>query len=776
MTPIEFLRAVHPGAYWCVVCIDPDGNGIETRTFTQENTGAFELWLAKWNGKRNIYWHVGRVKEPLKKKGERSDIAQVAYLHVDLDPRAGEDLVDEQCRIKALVTDNLPAGVPPPTWIIYSGGGFQCLWALKEPIAIDGNVTRADEIARYNMRLEHLLGGDATHDVSRILRLPGTLNVPGQKKIKKGRGVVLAEVAEYHEDRVYDISAFTPAAENAAPVSTAKPKLAAVPAKAVATMVPVNAADLDSLPVDDEVKMVMVQGHDPNDLNRWPSRSEAVFFVCCKLLRAGVAPETVYSILMDPNYGISESILEKGRTASTYAQRQVEQAQAICASDDLARYNNDHAVIKHLSGKCMVITEVYDPVMSRPRLDRQMPNDFFSAYANDRVDVTDNDGKVKQKSAPKWWFEHPHRREYENIIFAPGKEIEGMYNLWRGFGYEAKPGENHIGFLEHVRNHVCSGNEAHYKYLLGWMARAVQKPGSPGEVAVVMYGGEGVGKSFFANTFGGLFGRHFLKTSQPQHLVGHFNAHLEDCVVLFADEGFYAGDRQHASVLKDIITGKDLTIERKYFNASQAPNYLHILMASNAQWVVPASHDARRYFVLEVSSIKKNAHDYFSELAAQMKAGGNENFLHYLLHYDLAGYNVRNVPQTSALAQQKDHSRSIEEAWWLIKLEEGRIFEADKEWRTEVSRRALYQDYLTYAGAAHVFRPLSPHSLAAFLRSWLAEGWPRTVQRKSGSKEATERAWQFPPLEACREMWDAKHGATQWVVEDAQLPESKSCF
>ena len=48
-----------------------------------------------------------------------------------------------------------------------------------------------------------------------------------------------------------------------------------------------------------------------------------------------------------------------------------------------------------------------------------------------------------------------------------------------------------------------------------------------------------------------------------KHLVGHFNAHLQHCSVLFADEAFFAGDRSHESVLKGLITEETLLIEPK---------------------------------------------------------------------------------------------------------------------------------------------------------------------------------------------------------------------
>jgi hypothetical protein len=80
-------------------------------------------------------------------------------------------------------------------------------------------------------------------------------------------------------------------------------------------------------------------------------------------------------------------------------------------------------------------------------------------------------------------------------------------------------------------------------------------------------------------------------------------------------------------------------------------------MSSNADWVVPAGADARRYFVLNVSDAQMQKTDYFAAISKQMENGGREALLQFLLHRDLSGFEVRRVPQTDALAQQKAHSR-----------------------------------------------------------------------------------------------------------------------
>src|SRR4051812_18894365 len=73
-------------------------------------------------------------------------------------------------------------------------------------------------------------------------------------------------------------------------------------------------------------------------------------------------------------------------------------------------------------------------------------------------------------------------------------------------------------------------------------------------------------------------------------------AGLRDPVILFADEAFFAGDRQHVAVLKRIVTEPTLTIEGKHQDAIEAPNFIHLIMASNENWGGPASLASRRRF------------------------------------------------------------------------------------------------------------------------------------------------------------------------------------
>ena len=47
---------------------------------------------------------------------------------------------------------------------------------------------------------------------------------------------------------------------------------------------------------------------------------------------------------------------------------------------------------------------------------------------------------------------------------------------------------------DHIRRVICCGSEALAEYFFNYIARMFQHPNEPGEVAIVLRGGRGVGK------------------------------------------------------------------------------------------------------------------------------------------------------------------------------------------------------------------------------------------------------------------------------------------
>jgi hypothetical protein len=330
--------------------------------------------------------------------------------------------------------------------------------------------------------------------------------------------------------------------------------------------------------------------------------------------------------------------------------------------------NRKHFVTQE-GGKTFVVTEFREN--SQRRLVWAQRRDFENLHAHDKITVVAKGRQPHARSKANVWFEHPNRRTFDRVDFDPsGKSRPGVYNLWTGFAVEPQRG-NWDKFQQHIFNVICSGDPDAFEYLINWLARMVQRPEQLGEVAIVMRGGEGTGKGIFARTVGKLFGQHGLHISQPEQLVGKFNEHCRELVFLFADEAFYAGDIRHINVLKAIITEPTLMIEPKGLRAFPAKNHLHLFMASNNDWVIPASLDARRFCVLDVNTSKAGNRGWFDAINQQMEHdGGLAAMLYDLKRRDIGGFNVRDVPQTDALNDQKIASLPLDLKWWLDALKQ----------------------------------------------------------------------------------------------------------
>jgi len=336
------------------------------------------------------------------------------------------------------------------------------------------------------------------------------------------------------------------------------------------------------------------------------------------------------------------------------------------------RYNENHFIAPHGKGVA-VYTEKHDYELDRPGLEVMNVQAFKELHRHDLVSVPDNGG-FKQVRAVDIWHASTDRRCYTGgVIFDPAGTVRAnTYNLYQGFGVTAQAGD--ISFLlGYMKSLLCSGNEAQFQYLINWLAYAVQYPERQAEVAIVLRGGKGIGKSTLGRLMVRVFGSHGLQITNSRHLLGNFNGHLRTTLLLFGDEAFYAGDAQGASVLKGLVTEDYLVVEQKGIDPVPVRNRLKIIMASNSDWVIPASGDERRFFVLEVSDEKQGDHAYWRELNKHIADGGAEAFLDYLLKVDLSAFNVRDVPQTAGLAKQKLQSFNALESFLFDGLVDGSL-------------------------------------------------------------------------------------------------------
>ena len=326
--------------------------------------------------------------------------------------------------------------------------------------------------------------------------------------------------------------------------------------------------------------------------------------------------EVYFSVLPsvddDGKTGVDDFIIAKGieayRTVRETATRMevVEFLDGLTLDQVVERMNGKYMVVNE-NGKAFIYEPGFDQTLGRRRITRIKFNDFRELYLNaTAVTGVNANGNPVIKTWANAWLEHKDRAQYlGGVVFDPsGKSPKDVYNLWQGFHIAPVKGDWSL-LRDLIRDVICNGNIEHFGYLMSWMALMVQKPAQPGEVAVVMRGLKGTGKGTLAKALHHIIGQHALTISNAKHLTGSFNAHLRDCVFLFADEAFFAGDRSRIGTLNNLITDPHLTIEGKGRDSVQAPNYLHIIMASNEDWVVPATWDERRYLMLDVNDSRR---------------------------------------------------------------------------------------------------------------------------------------------------------------------------
>jgi hypothetical protein len=108
----------------------------------------------------------------------------VKYLLSDLDPLDTESPEEGKARYLGQLNNGF---APVPTVMVDSGNGIQCLWKLDQPIVLDGDARVIAEVEARSKALMERLGAKAgTQNIDRILRLPGTKNLPN--KVKRGKG------------------------------------------------------------------------------------------------------------------------------------------------------------------------------------------------------------------------------------------------------------------------------------------------------------------------------------------------------------------------------------------------------------------------------------------------------------------------------------------------------------------------------------------------------------------------------------------------------------
>lgn len=422
----------------------------------------------------------------------------------------------------------------------------------------------------------------------------------------------------------------------------------------------------------------------------------------------------------------------------------------------LKKMNENHYFIHSYGGKPAVLSYIYNETFNKKIPDFSTPESIYIRYCNQTVETIGKNGNIVSEPLGQWWMKQPGREEFETVAFEPAKnriyEINNsrILNMWEGFNIEPKKG-NWIKTLKHLYKILYNGDREKFIYAFKWLAWTIQNPGQRAEVALVLKGKKGAGKSFFLTQFVDIFGRHGICISNPEHLTGKHNAHLQFVSFLFADEAYNPGNREVEGTLKQIITEPRFTIEPKFINARLTNNCLHIAMSTNSDWVIPADADERRFFINVVDNkYAKNQspesirEKYFNDLAKELyKDGGREAMLYDLKNYQLGDWHPRfNVPHTEELQKQIYMSLSKVEKTIINFIDLG-YFPGIKE--------DDHHYYITIGELFNYLEEMEPGAKNNNQRMII--NLFEKLELKNVRRNA-RRVWIFPPLQVLREKWD----------------------
>lgn len=357
--------------------------------------------------------------------------------------------------------------------------------------------------------------------------------------------------------------------------------------------------------------------------------------------------------------------------------------------DILEEINNEFAVVSLPMGGVSIMRDGGGEVSF---LDK---TSFSLIYSNRMVGF-----HGREVTADRFWLAHRDRREYlGGVVFKPGRTVaDNQYNLWRGFAVDPIPGAFGKGWellLGHIRDSLCKGEERLWKWFIGWMAHRVQRPWEVPQSAIVLIGERGDGKSSVFKIFGRLFGRHYMSVTNPDHLLGKFNRHLMDKVLVLADEAIWGGDKTNEGILKVMISEEKRVLEIKGRDSFEVDNCTGYGICSNNDWVVPVGRHERRFLILRGLGERRGDHEFWDSLYDQMdgEGGGLGRMLYDLQNWDLTGWRGNRPPVTTELQMQS--LRGVEH-WcqWIWK--ETEFWPTDDPEGVSIWQDELYDRYCAW--------------------------------------------------------------------------------
>jgi hypothetical protein len=340
---------------------------------------------------------------------------------------------------------------------------------------------------------------------------------------------------------------------------------------------------------------------------------------------------------------------------------------------------------------------------------------FCEAHANKDLIIGED-----KRDASTYWFDHTDQN-FEKLVFDPNPNYRpktNEINIWQGFPFEPEENGKAASYITLIKDVICDGKEGTSDFVLDVMACIVQKPHSKAgaNTSIALRGTQGIGKSFFVENFGKLFGDAYIMVDDVKQITGRFNSFLLNKILVFGDEAIWGGGRANNNILKKrLISSSSINIEPKFKDSFMASNYCRFFFATNSDWVAPVERGNRRFLVLDVNETHKKDKPYFARIKKDLDEGGYADLLSFLQKRDVSGRDFENdLPKTEAMTENQLNGLEPVEQWLYEELTNPspEVFLMDAS--TGITTSYFHNKFVEWAGVNGVYKvPLAPFTYKA---------------------------------------------------------------
>ncbi len=598
-----------------LVAIVPDGP-TQGRSFGSKVQAAQE-WASERNAQgMNIYWTVNCVRPNFHRKPSKKDIIDVRYAHIDIDPPKDGSPFDREAAISKLSSAPIQ-----PSFTIWSGNGVQAFWRVKDISHEQGET--------INRGLISYFGGDVgTHNIDRLMRVPGFINYPNKKKRDQGRVAVEAYFIQ----------------EDDGSKSSYDDLVRAYP------YVPRPAAEPtpkgEHINLTSEIKLLTSTDVSPSltfliDRPTGHDRSADTLKFACEALRVGLTTEQVMGVLLNEKNSIAAHCIGqhdpmraalraiKRAMVEPDVRRRVQRAQDIRIGEGEIEQLPTAPIpslAEMLTRYASVAVDNMVIDLERPQLALSWPEfRSYMAAASMLIEVPSKKGtRITKVMTAERWRAHADRKAVETTTFRAGGAVlttspsgRQAVNLWQPPTIASPPDdwrERVAPFDQHI-DWLWREAAEDFK---DWMAHVLQRPGElPSHGWLHITPAQGMGRNWLASVIARVFaGYTALGVDLGALLTSQFNGVLSGKLLAVVDEvaeGNGAQVYKTAQALKRLVTEEIRHINPKYGQQREEYNACRWLILSNSEMALPLEDNDRRFWVVRCDDQPKNT-DYYSML------------------------------------------------------------------------------------------------------------------------------------------------------------------